>query len=111
MVDWSSSNGSQDLLLCETFMRTDLGAVVEKALDELPYANVKAIKAVATALDVQGRHVTLSNGTKLHFDKLSICTGASPRVGPTACFSQYMNVAYMASFHFERDVSMNSWGA
>ena len=65
---------------------------MEKELDSLPFANVKTIRAQATGLDAAGQKVSLSDGQQIHFDKLCICTGASPKV-------THLSDPPLASFH------------
>lgn len=55
-------------------------AVVEKDLAALPYPNLRAVHAVATGIDVQQKRLILADGSGVSFDKLCICTGATPKV-------------------------------
>ena len=55
-------------------------AVVNKDLGSLPFTNLKTLQATVTSLDVNRRQLQLADGGSVAFDKLCICTGASPKV-------------------------------
>ncbi|KAL0044297.1 hypothetical protein WJX82_009836 [Trebouxia sp. C0006] len=53
--------------------------IVERDLTSLPYANLTVQQGTAAGLSAGGKQVFLSNGKRLLYDKLCVCTGANPK--------------------------------
>ncbi|KAL0022517.1 hypothetical protein WJX79_005810 [Trebouxia sp. C0005] len=53
--------------------------IVERDLSSLPYANVTVQQGTAAGLSAGGKQVLLSDGKRLLYDKLCVCTGANPK--------------------------------
>jgi len=56
--------------------------VVERDLGSLPQRNLSVVRARAASLDTEARELLLQGGARLPFDRLCLCTGATPRVRP-----------------------------
>ncbi len=56
--------------------------MVERDLGSLPQRNLSVVRARAAGLDTEARELLLQGGDRLPFDRLCLCTGATPRVRP-----------------------------
>ena len=56
------------------------GAVVERDLAALPHSSLRVVQGRAVGLDPAARELLLEDGSCLPYDRLCLCTGATPRV-------------------------------
>ena len=55
-------------------------AVVERELSSLPYPNLQIIIGQVKSLTPAERTLALKGGQSINYDRLCLCTGASPKV-------------------------------
>lgn len=56
--------------------------VVDQPATTFAGANLEVVEAEVLSVDLRGKSVKLSTGTTYTYDKLCLCTGARPKVGP-----------------------------
>lgn len=61
-------------------------SVVDQPATAFAGDNLEVVEAEVLSIDLQSKTVKLSNGAAYTYDKLCLCSGARPKVGP-ACYS------------------------
>lgn len=70
-------SGISSIEVCVPYISDDI--LLSQAFDEISGPNTEVLEGQVSRVDAKSKHVILTDGRQVPYDKLCICTGARPR--------------------------------